>query len=85
MIILLKKAIRDLLRSKMRTLSIIMAIALSVSLGIGLVNATRDALGSFDKRLDDTNYEDIDIQFDMSEVHLEEIGAIDGVDQVSGR
>ena len=85
MIILLKKAIRDLLRSKMRTLSIIMAIALSVSLGIGLVNATRDALGSFDKRLDDTNYEDIDIQFDMSEVQLEEIGAIDGVDQVSGR
>ena len=85
MIILLKKAVRDLLRSKMRTLSIILAIALSISLGIGLVNATRDALESFDKRLDDTNYEDIDIQFDMSEIDLDEIGAIDGVDQVSGR
>ncbi len=85
MIILMKKAVRDLLRSKMRTISIIMAIALSVSLGIGLVNATRDALGSFDKRLDDTNYEDIDILFDMSEVQLEDIRAIDGVDQVSGR
>ena len=48
MIILVKKAFRDLYRSKLRSLSIILAIALSVGLGIGMVNATKDAFASFD-------------------------------------
>ena len=64
MMILIKKAARDLLRQKMRTISIVLAIALSVGLGIGLVNATKNAFDSFDKRLEITNYEDIDIRFD---------------------
>ncbi|MGA1848085.1 MAG: ABC transporter permease [Thermoplasmatota archaeon] len=85
MIILIKKAVRDLLRHKMRTISIILAIALSVGLGIGLVNATRDAFNSFDKRLEVTNYEDIDIRFDLADVDIQEIQGIEGVDKVVGR
>jgi putative ABC transport system permease protein len=85
MIILVKKAARDLLRHKLRTISIIIAIALSVGLGIGLVNATMDAFDSFDKRLEVTNYEDIDIQFDMSVLDIDEINGIDGVETAIGR
>lgn len=85
MLILIKKALRDLLRQKMRTISIILAIALSVGLGIGLVNATQNAFDSFDKRLEVTNYEDIDIRFDMTSVNLDEIGNIEGVEEVTGR
>lgn len=83
--ILIKKAARDLLRHKMRTISIILAIALSVGLGIGLVNATRDAFDSFDKRLEVTNYQDINIRFDMTDIDLDEIYGIDGVKEVNGR
>jgi len=85
MIILIKKAVRDLLRHKLRTISIILAIALSVGLGIGLVNATRDAFNSFDRRLEVTNYEDMDIRFDMAGVDLRAIGDIEGVEKVMGR
>ncbi|MFO8050492.1 MAG: FtsX-like permease family protein [Thermoplasmatota archaeon] len=85
MIILIKKAARDLLRHKLRTISIMLAIALSVGLGIGLVNATRDAFDSFDKRLEVTDYEDIDIRFDMSGIDLEDVDNIEGVKEVCGR
>ncbi|MGA1794039.1 MAG: ABC transporter permease [Thermoplasmatota archaeon] len=85
MMILVKKAARDLLRHKLRTISIIAAIALSVGLGIGLVNATRDAFDSFDKRLEVTNYEDIDIRFDMTDLDLDEIRGLEGVDTAIGR
>ncbi len=85
MLILIKKAARDLMRHKMRTISMILAIALSVGLGIGLVNATMDAFDSFDKRLEVTNYEDIDIRFEMSDIDLDELGDIEGVEQVNGR
>jgi putative ABC transport system permease protein len=83
--ILVIKALRDLYRSKLRTISIIAAIALSVSLGIGLVNATKDAFASFDKRLELTNYEDIDIMFDRANISLEDVESIEGVDSVMGR
>ncbi|MBN1539062.1 MAG: ABC transporter permease, partial [Candidatus Thermoplasmatota archaeon] len=85
MIILIKKAVRDLMRNKLRTVSIILAIALSVGLGIGLVNATRDAFDSFDRRLEVTNYEDIDIRFDMADLDMDEIRSMDGVDTTIGR
>jgi putative ABC transport system permease protein len=85
MIILIRKAVRDLLRHKMRTISIILAIALSVGLGIGLVNATRDAFNSFDKRLEVTNYEDMDIRFDNAEVDIRALEDIDGVEKAMGR
>ncbi len=85
MIILLKKAVRDLMRNKLRTISMILAISLSVGLGIGLVNATRNAFDSFDKRLEVTNYEDIDIHFNMTSLDISEIENIDGVKQASGR
>ncbi|MEA3557836.1 MAG: FtsX-like permease family protein [Candidatus Thermoplasmatota archaeon] len=85
MMILIKKAARDLMRQKLRTISMILAIALSVGLGIGLVNATRDAIDSFDKRLEVTNYEDIDIRFEMENIDLSELEDIDGVDNVNGR
>ena len=85
MIILLKKALRDLLRHKLRTFAIITAIILSVGLGMGMVNATRDAYETFDKRFDDTNYEDIDIHFDMSALNLTEIEGLDGVETAVGR
>ena len=83
--ILVRKAIRDLWRSKLRTIAIISAIALSVGLGIGLVNATQDALESFDKRLEITNYEDIDIHFDMTNLSLDEVRSVEGVEEVMGR
>lgn len=83
--VLVRKALRDIAGSKLRSLSIIGAIALSVALGIGLVNATEDALVSFDKRLEVTNYQDVDIHFDTSEVNLTEIEAIDGVEKATGR
>ena len=83
--ILVRKAIRDLWRSKLRTTAIIAAIALSVGLGIGLVNATKDAFESFDRRLEVTNYEDIDIHFDMTRAPLDEIREVEGVDEVVGR
>jgi putative ABC transport system permease protein len=85
MMILIKKAARDLLRQKMRTISIILAIALSVGLGIGLVNATKNAFDSFDKRLEVTNYEDIDIRFDLTSIDIEDISRIEGVNEVNGR
>ncbi|MBN1390442.1 MAG: ABC transporter permease [Candidatus Thermoplasmatota archaeon] len=85
MIILVRKAARDLLRHKLRTVSIVIAIALSVGLGIGLVNATKDAFDSFDRRLEVTNYEDIDIQFDMTVLDLDEIRSIEGVGTVVER
>ena len=85
MIILVRKAVRDLLRHKLRTISIIAAIALSVGLGIGLVNATKDAFDSFDRRLEVTNYEDIDIRFDMTGIDIDEIEAIDGVEAAMER
>jgi len=83
--ILVKKALRDLGRSRLRTISIISAIALSVGLGISLVNATKDALESFDKRLEITNYEDIDIEFDMTNISIEDIRAVEGVREAIGR
>ena len=85
MLILIKKAARDLMRHKMRTISMILAIALSVGLGIGLVNATMDAFDSFDKRLEVTNYEDIDIRFEMNDIDIDELLDIEGVDHVNGR
>lgn len=85
MMILIKKAVRDLLRHKMRTISIMIAIALSVGLGIGLVNATRNAFDSFDKRLEVTNYEDIDIMFDMTRINMSAVRDISGVEEVCGR
>lgn len=85
MLILIKKAFRDLTRSKLRSISIIMAIALSVGLGIGLVNATKDAFESFDKRLEVTNYEDIDVHVEMDEIDLEAIESIEGVETAVGR
>jgi putative ABC transport system permease protein len=85
MIILARKAMRDLRRAKLRTVSIILAIMISVGLGIGLVNATKNAFESFDKRYDVTNYEDIDIQFEMTNLNISEIGAIEGVEEVIGR
>ncbi|MGA1873599.1 MAG: ABC transporter permease [Thermoplasmatota archaeon] len=85
MIILVRKAVRDLLRHKLRTISIIAAIALSVGLGIGLVNATKDAFDSFDRRLEVTNYEDIDIRFDMTGIDIDEMEAIDGVEAAMER
>lgn len=85
MLILVKKAARDLLRQKLRTISIVLAISLSVGLGIGLVNATQNAIDSFDKRLELTNYEDIDIHFDMTGIDLSDIRDIEGVDSVIGR
>ncbi len=85
MIILVKKAFRDLYRSKLRTISIILAIALSVGLGIGMVNATKDAFASFDHRLEVTNYEDMDINFDTASLDMVAIEQIDGVDTAMGR
>ena len=85
MIILVKKALRDLLRHKLRTTSIVIAIILSVGLGIGMVNATRDAYETFDKRFDNTNYEDIDVHFDMSKLNLTEINGLEGVEAAVGR
>jgi len=85
MIILMKKALRDLLRHKLRTSAIITAIILSVGLGMGMVNATRDAYETFDNRFDDTNYEDIDIHFDMTALNLTEIEGLDGVETAVGR
>lgn len=83
--ILVRKAIRDLWRSKLRTIAIIAAISLSVGLGIGLVNATKDAFESFDKRLEETNYEDIDIHFEMTNVSMDRIRSMEGVDSAIGR
>lgn len=85
MIILAKKAVRDLRRAKLRTVSIILAIMISVGLGIGLVNATKNAFESFDKRYEVTNYEDIDIHFEMTELNITEIEAIEGVQEALGR
>ncbi len=85
MLILVKKAMRDLLRQKLRTISIMVAILLSVGLGIGLTNATQNAIDSFDKRLDVTNYEDIDMHFDMTTIDLDDINSIEGVDNAIGR
>jgi len=83
--ILLKKAVRDMWRAKLRTLAIIVAIMISVGTGIGMVNATGDIFKSFDKRLEDTHYEDISIQFVMDTMNLSMIESIDGVDEVMGR
>jgi putative ABC transport system permease protein len=85
MMILVRKALRDLGMAKMRTASIILAIMLSTGIGIGLVNATRDAFESFDKRTEVTNYEDMDIMFDLAPIDIEAIEAIEGVGEVSGR
>lgn len=83
--ILLKKAVRDMWRAKLRTLAIILAIMISVGTGIGMVNATGDIFRSFDKRLEDTHYEDISIQFVMDALDLSMIEDVDGVDEVMGR
>ena len=83
--ILVRKALRDLWRSRLRTIAIISAIALSVGLGIGLVNATKDAFESFDRRLEITNYEDINIEFDMTNISIEDIRAVEGVKEAIGR
>ena len=65
--ILFMKAVRDMWHAKLRTMAIIVAIFISVGCGIGLVNATRDILNTYDERLVDTHYEDIAIQFQMDE------------------
>jgi len=85
MIILVRKAWRDLKQTKMRTASIILAIMLSVGLGISMVNATENAMVSFDKRTELTNYEDISIQFDDAEVDISTMEAMSGVDKAIGR
>jgi len=85
MMILLRKTFRDLWRAKLRTISIILAIVLSVGMGIGLVNATQDAFETFNGRFDDTNYEDIDIHFEMTGINISEINEIEGVDVAMGR
>ncbi len=85
MIILVKKALRDLWHAKLRTISIILAIILSVGMGIGLVNATQDAFETFNGRFDDTNYEDIDIHFEIGNVNISEINEIEGVETAMGR
>ena len=85
MIILFKKAVRDMWRAKLRTLAIIVAIMMSVATGIGLVNATEDVFKTFDKRLDDTRYEDISIQFQTDTLDLDAIEEIPGVEQAMGR
>ncbi|MGA1821382.1 MAG: ABC transporter permease [Thermoplasmatota archaeon] len=85
MLILIKKAFRDLSRSRLRSISIILAIALSVGLGIGLVNATKDAFESFDRRMEVTNYEDIDIHIELDDIDLRSIESIEGVETAVGR
>jgi len=85
MIILIRKAWRDLKQTKMRTASIILAIMLSVGLGISMVNATENAMESFDRRTELTNYEDISIQFDDAELDISTMEAMSGVDKAIGR
>ena len=83
--ILVKKALRDLWGAKLRTISIVLAIILSVGMGIGLVNATQDAFETFNDRFDDTDYEDIDIHFEMTGINITEINALEGVELAMGR
>ncbi|MDP7264609.1 MAG: ABC transporter permease, partial [Candidatus Thermoplasmatota archaeon] len=83
--ILVKKALRDLWQAKLRTISIILAIILSLGMGIGLVNATQDAFETFNGRFDNTNYEDIDIHFEITAVNISEINELEGVEAAMGR
>lgn len=83
--ILVKKAFRDLWSAKLRTISIIVTILLSVGLGIGLMNATHDAISSFDRRSESTNYEDMGLQFDPAALNLTQLGTVSGVKDVMGR
>jgi putative ABC transport system permease protein len=85
MSILAKKTLRDLWKAKLRTIAIVAVIALSVGIGIGMVNAAQDAYHSFDKRYQVTNYEDIKISFGMTNLNLSQIQSINGVDTVVGR
>jgi putative ABC transport system permease protein len=77
--ILAMKALRDLKGSRLRTASIVMAIALSMALGIGLVNATEDVKEMFSQRFEETHYEDFDIQYEMANITGEDIEDIEGV------
>jgi len=83
--ILAKKALRDLWSAKLRTISIIVTILLSVGLGIGLMNATNDAISSFDRRSEVTNYEDMGLQFDPAVLNLTGLGSVAGVKDIMGR
>ena len=85
MSILAKKTLRDLWKAKLRTIAIIVVIVLSVGVGISMVNASQDAYHSFDKRYQVTNYEDMKISFDMTNLNLSQIQSINGVDSVMGR
>jgi putative ABC transport system permease protein len=85
MSILAKKTLRDLWKAKLRTIAIVAVIALSIGTGIGMVNAAQDAYRSFDNRFQVTNYEDMKISFDMTNLNLTQIQAINGVDTVMGR
>ena len=85
MLILARKAFRDLWHARLRTLAIISAIVLSVGLGVGLVNATRDIYESFDRRYEATNYEDVDIHFEIGAVNISGLKELPGVRSAMGR
>jgi len=83
--LLLVKAMRDLWHAKLRTIFILSAVILSVGLGIGLVNATKDVNESFDRRYETTNYEDIDILFETGAPDISAVRSIPGVAEAQGR
>ena len=83
--VLARKTLRDLRTAKLRTIAIIAVIALSVGLGIGMVNASQDAYHSFDARYQATNYEDIRIDFAMAHVNISQIQSVSGVGSAMGR
>ena len=83
--VLARKTLRDLRTAKLRTIAIIAVIALSVGLGIGMVNASQDAYHSFDKRYQATNYEDIRIDFAMTHLNISQIQSVSGVGSAMGR
>ena len=83
--VLARKTLRDLWKAKLRTIAIVAVIALSVGLGIGMVNASQDAYHSFDKRYQVTNYEDIRIDFGMTRLNISQVQSVSGVGSAMGR